>query len=51
MKIMEISLAVAEEKQDKWYDEGHFKSMLTSLLEEGRYLQCRYEGKCWSFTT
>ena len=44
MKIMEISLAVAEEKQDKWYDEGHFKSMLTSLLEEGRYLQCRYEG-------
>ena len=44
MKIMEISLAVAEEKQDKWYDEGHFKSMLTSRLEEGRYLQCRYEG-------
>lgn len=42
MKVMEILLEETGERQEKWYDDEQFGDMLSSLLKEGKCLQCRY---------
>ena len=43
MKIMEISLAVAEEKQDKWYDEGILNPCSPHCWKKAGIFSDRYE--------